>query len=205
MKEITPNQAIMKHDIFRYKKNKLSSSLALLGIVLNCLYFCLVYGITTTFEPGTTDYTMFVSLEIGVSVILNLLVLLFGFFGSEGIKAYNKKFSILLIVLAVVQIVRIFILPLYGYRNNLLTVTYFGYNPTNSTVEFIIMIIYLCASAACFAASAIFGYLRATSLEKHLKAVESGEINIQATIAEIENEEAQKAETKTTTEEVQNA
>ena len=103
----TPNQEIIHSDILRYKTNKLPATFALLGIVFSCLYFCLLYGFRSNF---------FSNWQIGISVILTLFSLLITFLASEGIKGYNKKFVIVLIVLAAIQIIRIFGIPLSALR-----------------------------------------------------------------------------------------
>ncbi len=193
MTQKTPEQKVIQSDIFRYKTNKLAANLALLGIVFNCLYLMLLYGIkASTFSDGETS-TRFAQMEMGFSVILNLLVLLVGFLSSEGVKGYNKKFGIVLIVLAAFQIFRIFGYPLYGLKNNLLTVNYFWLNPTTSELEFTILLIYLIASAACFVAAAVIGYLRAVQLEKFQKQIDSGEISIDETLKQLDEEDAKAA------------
>ena len=187
MSNLTPNQKIVADDILRYKKNKLPANLALLGLVFNCLYFMLLYAMK---EPNTK----FAEIEIGISVILTLCTLLVAFLASEGIKGYNKKYCIVLLVLAVFQIVRIFGYPLYGLQNNLLKVNYLWFNPTSSTLEFVIMVVYLCASAACYVLSAVFGYLRTVRLEKHEASIANGTLSIEATLKELDEEEIRQAE-----------
>lgn len=167
---------VIQNDILRYKKNKLASSLALLGVIFDALYLMLFYSIN--------DKSFYILL-IGVSVIVNLLVLLFGFFASEGIKNYNIKFCPVLIVLAVIQIVRIFILPLRGLKGEYLTGHYFGVE-LKSGGMFTILLIYLVASAACFVLSAVYGFLIAMKHDKHVKAVESGEIDMDKVLEEAE-------------------
>lgn len=207
----TVNEQIISTDIFRYKKNKLASGLALLGLVFNCLYIMLLYGIKSALTKDG-DTTWFVSLTIGFSVILTLIVLLTTFLASEGIKGYNKKFAIVLIVLAAFQIFRIFGFPLYGLKNGLLTVNYFGYEPdpndfsvANSLPEFIIMLVYLGASAACLIASAVIGWIRAVRLEKFQKQLEAGEISVEATLKamDAEDEAVAQAQAAAKAEEVQ--
>ena len=44
MKDVSFENQVIKHDILRYKKNKLAQSLAILGLVFNCLYFMLLYA-----------------------------------------------------------------------------------------------------------------------------------------------------------------
>ena len=187
MSNLTPNQKIVADDILRYKKNKLPANLALLGLVFNCLYFMLLYAMK---EPNSK----FAEIEIGISVILTLCTLLVAFLASEGIKGYNKKYCIVLLVLAVFQIVRIFGYPLYGLQNNLLKVNYLWFNPTSSTLEFVIMVVYLCASAACYVLSAVFGYLRTVRLEKHEASIANGTLSIEATLKELDEEEIRQAE-----------
>jgi len=208
---MTENQKIITNDISRYKKNKLAANLALLGLVFNCLYFMLLYGIKSV-------HTEFDSLRIGFSVILTLVFLLATFLASEGVKGYNKKFSIVLLVLAVWQIFRIFGYPLYGLKNELLTVNYFWldlkYDPETgealntafvNTSEFIILVVYLCASAACLIASAIIGWTRAVQLEKFQKQLDAGEISVEKTLKamDAEDEAAAQARAEAQSEEVQ--
>ena len=138
------HNATLGDDILRYKKNKLAGNLALLGIVFNCLYFMLLYSVNDPF---------LYKLLVGISIICTLAVLLAGFYASEAIKGYDKKFSIVLIVLAVVQIIRIFILPLQGLNQSALNTHYFGAE-LGSGATFAWLLIWLVLSAACFAGSA---------------------------------------------------
>lgn len=182
----TPSQVVIANDILRYKKNKPAQMLALLGLVFNCLYFMLLYAMPK--EEFTT-------ITIGVSVVLTLIILLVIFLSSEGVKGYNKKYSIVLAVIAAFQILRIFGYPLQGIRDNLLiaadsthTIGYFGFYPADSTPFFVIFVIYLCASAACLIASAVLGWIYAVRLEKFQKGIDSGEISIDAALKEREEE-----------------
>lgn len=193
MRKLTENEKIIDHDILRYKKNKLAANLVLLALVFYCLYFMLLFGIktsTVSAEDGSTTATKFASLQMGFTVILTLATLLVSFLASEGIKGYNKKYSIVLIVLAVLQVVRIFGYPLYGLQNNLLTVNYFGLNPTTSTVEFILLLVYLLASAACYIAAAVIGYVRAVNLEKFEKKISEGEVDVEKALDELDKQDA---------------
>lgn len=210
--KLTENQRIIRNDVYRYKKNKLASSLALLGLVFNCLYFALLYGIRGEHLSDGATFNKFVTLEIGVSVLMTLVVLLTTFLASEGVKGYNKKFSIVLIVLAAWQIFRIFGYPMYGLNNGLLTVNYFWYEPSssdfsklNSLPEFIIMVVYLCASAACLIASAVIGWVHAVRLEKFQKQLDAGEISVEKTLKamDAEDEAVAQAQAAAKAEEVQ--
>lgn len=177
---------VIQHDILRYKKNKLASLLAILGLVFSALYFMIVYALNTD-----SFYTIF----SGLSVIVTLMVLLIAFYSSESVKNYKKTFCIALLVLAVVEILRIFYFPLkvINWDGKLLSdkvgteakyiVFYFTVGLTPKVCG-TLLIIYLIASAACFVGAAVTGYLTATKLEKHVKAVESGELDIDAVLNE---------------------
>lgn len=173
--------AVLQDDILRYKKNKFASRFALLGLAFNCLYFMLFYSVNQS-----DIYTPLV----GFSVIVNLLVMLIAFYASEGIKGYDKRFSIVLIVLAVVQIVRIFIYPLQGMTNDYLKGNFYFALKMNSVSNGLFFIIYLVASAACFIVAAVNGYLIATRLEKFQKQLDSGEVSVEATLKELDEKDA---------------
>ena len=174
---------IIQDDILRYKKNKFASSFALLALVFDCLYFTVLYAIcnnTSLYKPS-----------IGFSVIANLLVLLTGFYASEGIKNYNKNFSIVLLVLGVVQALRIIYYPVVGVASGWLDDKnhYFGIvmsGASNATL----MIIYLAGSAACFILSAVQGYIVAKRLEIFQKKLDDGEISIEETLKELDAADA---------------
>ena len=186
MNKKTENQQIIADDILRYKRNKLAQMLALLGLVLNCLYFCILYAIP--------DAEMR-KISMGASIILTLVVLLIIFLSSEGVKGYNKKFSIVLLVVAAFQILRIFYYPLNGLNADTLKgIGYFGYYPSKSGFYFTMMLIYLVGSAACLIASAVIGWIYAARLQKFQKKLDSGEISVEETIVKLEEEEAIAAE-----------
>ncbi len=181
--EVVKNQ-VLQDDILRYKKNKIASTLALCALVFNCLYFMLFYAV-----HSTKVYTPLV----GLSVIVNLLVLLAGFYSSEGIKNYNKKFAIALLVLAVIQIIRIFIYPTMGMAQGYLEGNHYFFfikmtNASNGTL----MIIYLVASAAFFVAAAVHGYLVAHRLETFSKKLANGEVSVEDELKKLDEEDAAK-------------
>lgn len=183
MEKKTVNQQIVADDILRYKRNKLAQMLAIFGLVFNCLYFCILYAI-----PDQTMWKM----SLGFSVVLTLIVLLVIFLSSEGVKGYNKKFSIVLLVVAAFQILKIFYYPLKGLKDNtLIGIGYFGYYPTSSGFYFAMMLIWLVASAACLIAAAVIGWIYAARLEKFQKKLDNGEISVEATLAQMEEEDVQ--------------
>lgn len=207
----TPNQKVLQSDISRYKTNKLASSLALLSLVFNCLYFCLLYGFLSLSAAGNSNKFSGADLwRLGISVILTLVTLLMTFLCSEGIKTYNKRFAIPLVVIAVVQIIRMFGLPLEmlkkdtaaGMASNIsgamLNVRYFGIDLSPSA-SYALLVIWLAVSAACLIAAAVIGYINSVKLENFNKKIESGEIVIEEVLAEMDKEDAMTADKNTET------
>ncbi len=185
---MTDNSKILQNDTLLYRKNKLAANLALLGLLFNVLYFCILYGITEPLLSDGTTTTWYVTILIGGSVILTLVSLLTTFLASEGIKAYKKAYVIVLIVLAVIQIVRIFIYPVYTLEHQEISRTYFWIRTGNSTILGVMMIVWLCLSAACLVLSAVIGYINCVKREKHVRSVEKGEINVDKIFKETEAE-----------------
>ena len=92
-------QEHIKKDRLRYTKNSLSSTLAIIAIVFNVLYFVSIYGKLES-DVGSYYYTY----TMGFSVVCNLLFLLFTFLCSEGIKNYKYSYSVGLIFLGSFQL-----------------------------------------------------------------------------------------------------
>lgn len=190
MKKLTANQKVVRDDILRYKKNKLASTLALLGLVFNCLYFMLLYSFNNSY---------FYTIEIGISVLITLVTLLTIFLSSEGVKGYNKKFSTVLMVIAVIQVVRIFTTPMMasqgkswfadGEFKNVMAGHYFGMTLTTS-MSATILTVYLILSAVCLVASAIIGYVYATRLENFKKQLENGAVSVEAVLKQMDDEDS---------------
>ena len=189
--EKTPEQVIISHDIMRYKINKAAQILALLGLVFNCLYFMLLYGISGNFYYTTGSENYAGLTLMGVSVILTLVILLTVFLSSENVKNYKKTYSYVLLAIAVIQVVRIFGYPLWGLKNQILTVGYFGFFPTpeQSWVEFTILTVYLCASAACLVAAAVVGWIQSVRLGAYMAKVESGEVDVMDVVKKLDAQE----------------
>ena len=147
------------------------------------LYFCLLYGFKNPTD-SSANTSWFVTILIAGSVLLTLVMLLVNFLASEGIKNYKKGYCIVLLVLAVIQLARIFIYPIYIFQHTEFSLTYFWIRTGTSTFPGIMLIVWLCASAACLFASAVTGFINCTKLEKHVASIESGEINIDALFEE---------------------
>lgn len=95
---------LIKKDRLRYSKNKLSSNLTLLAIILNAMYFVSIYKS----DVGAYYYTYL----IGISIVYNLLFMLIAFLSSEGVKGYKLSYSFVLMALGAGQLFRITIIPM---------------------------------------------------------------------------------------------
>ncbi len=176
---------VVQNDIMRYKKNKLSGNLALLSIVFECLYFLFMYkqtcgNIPRKFDNGTPVYTY----QMGISVILNLVLLLTIFLSSEELKGYNKKFCYVVWVIAAIQLIRIVGYPITTYNSS--------YNNGKKWIfeidTLIILIAMLVASAGCLIAAGVTGFITSTRLEKYKKDLDAGMIDLDAALKEEESE-----------------
>ena len=98
---------IIKKDRMRFSKNTTSSTLAIIAIVFNVLYFVSIYS--SDVNQYYYNYT------IGFSVVYNLLFLLFTFLCSEGLKNYKNSYAFGVIALGLLQIVRIFYIPMRAH------------------------------------------------------------------------------------------
>ena len=192
MKNKSAVNPIIKDDIQRYKKNKLAANLALLGIVFGCLYFMFLYG-----EVKNDNF--YYKWPIAVDVIYNLFFLLFVFLFSEQVKGYDRKMFWVQIAFGVMQIVRIFWLPLAGIAETAyiklagVKLGYLGYEKVLSTGSFLILAISLACSGACVIASAVIGYIRSKSLENFTQKLENGEVSVEATLKELDEADERKA------------
>ena len=169
-----PKNPVIQHDIMRYKKNKLGANLALLGIVFGCIYFLILYA-------QVKNNNFYYTWEIAFDVIYNLFFLLFVFLFSEQVKNYKKKLFPAQLILGVLQIARIFWLPLKGITNMNGDVTVI------TTSTFILMTVCLAASGACIIASAIIGFIRAKAVEDFAKKVAAGEVDLDGELKKEEN------------------
>ena len=169
---------VIQHDIMRYKKNKLGANLALLGLVFGCVYFVVLYA-----QVKNGDY--YYNWSLAFDVIYNLFFLLFVFLFSEQVKNYNSKMFIFQIVVGVLQIARIFWLPLGG-----ITHTYVSGGVESTVINagtFIAMTVALAGSGALIIASAVIGYIRSKNVESFTKKLENGEVDLDAELKKRRN------------------
>ena len=100
---MTQDVQTIKVDRMRYTKDSFSSTMAILAIVFDCLFFVSIYQS----DIGTYYYTWM----IGVSIVYNLVFLLAAFLASESVKNRRNGYSGILILLGIIQFARVFILP----------------------------------------------------------------------------------------------
>jgi len=151
-------------DRMRYIKNTASSRLCYLAILLDVLYFVSIYKS----DVGSWYYQILV----GGSIVYNLLFMLITFLASEGVKSYQASYSNVLYVLGILQIARIFILPMQAHSA---TVTVGGVETiVMGNAQFIRVIVYLAGSAACLMIAAVINQRKSRALKAHLKSLESG-------------------------------
>ena len=155
------NDALIKKDRLRYSKNKLSASLIYLAIVFDVLYFICLYSSDIKRPVGSSYYVWM----IGVSVIYNLLFMLFAFLCSEGVKSYTLSYGYVIMVMGVLQIARIFIWPMELRKETVIV----------DNIEEIVMpddqflrcVIYLVTSAAFCIISGIIAVIKTTTLRNY--------------------------------------
>ena len=146
-------------DRMRYTKNTASSRLALLAIVFDVLFFISIYKS----DVGTYYYTM----TIGGSIIYNLIFLLAAFLCSEGVKKYQTVYSWVMIVLGILQIARIFSIPMDAHR------TIINSEPVMGNAQFIFTVVCLALSAACLFAGAVINLKKSRALSAHLASLQA--------------------------------
>jgi hypothetical protein len=172
-KQVIQNPVIEK-DILRYRKNKLASNLALLGLVFGCIYFMVFFA-------QVKNDNFYYKWSIAFDVIYNLFFLLLTFLFSEEVKNYRRNLFPVQMILGVLQIARIFWLPLTGYTNGAIEIS-----------SFLWLTFSLALSGACIIASGIIGFIRSKNLENFVAEIENGQVDLDAALKEVEEEEAKK-------------
>jgi hypothetical protein len=143
----------------RYTKNKISSTFAYFAILANALYFLSIYHS----DVGSFYY----NIHIGFSVVYNLLFMLFVFLASEGVKNYDFKFSVVLIVIGALQLVRIFGIPLDAFTSTAIVKR--EEVQVMPTRQFIICCALLVISAGFAIAGGIIGIIKTKKLRNYEK------------------------------------
>ena len=148
----------VKKDRLRFTKNKLSANLILLAIVANALYFVSVYSS----DVGSYYYRI----VIGASVVYNLVFMLAAFLSSEGVKSYKLGYACVSIILGILQIVRIFYIPMTAWKEPTPVVD--AEIPTvMADGQFWYIAFCLCASAALLILAGAVGIVKTTALNSY--------------------------------------
>lgn len=100
------SQEEIKTDIMRYKTNGLSFWLCILAIIFNVAMFLIIY----TSRACTPNF------ELGIDLLVNVIFMLAAFLTAEKTKAYNKKAGFVAVAIGVIQVARIFWIPLKYYN-----------------------------------------------------------------------------------------
>jgi hypothetical protein len=98
---------------------------------------------------------------MGVDIILNILFLLIVFWASEMVKIYDRKWSVVLVVVGLTQIGRVFWLPMY-------------YNELEQLVEgsFSFSLATIVLSGVFLLAAAVLSFSNSTLLRKYLLSIQ---------------------------------
>lgn len=164
---MTNEDKIIRKDRLRFEKNKLSSGLTYLAILFNVFYFVNLYA----FYNNNYYY----NIKIGASIVYNLLFLLFAFLSSEGVKNYKINMSIILIVIGVLQIVRIFYIPLQAHST--MVIIDQVERPVMLTGQFILEVLCLIASCVSAVVAGVFGVIRTLQLKSRYAEIEAEKNN----------------------------
>ena len=160
---MTQDVQTIKKDRLRYTKDSFSSTMAILAIVFDCLYFVSIYQS----DVGTYYYNWL----IGVSIVYNLIFLLAAFLASESVKNRRTGYSGILVVLGVIQIARIFILPMQAHA------AVAQVNGVEVAVmddkQFIYCVVCLVASAVCCVVAAVVSARNNKILADYMKTIET--------------------------------
>lgn len=160
---MTQEEITISTDRMRYTKDSLSANAVLVAIVLDCLYFVSIYQSDVS--------TWYYNWIIGASIIFNLLFLLTAFLASEGVKNRKTGFTVPLIALGVLQVVRIFYLPAMAHSS---TVVIAGEEiPVMDNGQYWYTVICLAVSAVCCIFAAVNSYRNNKKLAAHMQTIEN--------------------------------
>ena len=159
----TDEDRLIERDRMRFVKNFACANLCYLALLADVLYFVLLY------QQDVSTY--YYTIQIGASVVYNLLFMLIVFLCSEAVKNYDKNYSIVLLLVGIMQVVRIFVIPTTAHNTTIVI------NEVETAVmsggTYTLALVYLLVSAAALVASAVLNFSRCTALEAHLKSLEA--------------------------------
>ena len=160
---MTPDVQTIKIDRMRYTKDSFSSTLVILSIVFDCLYFVSIYQS----DVGSYYYNWM----IGVSIVYNLVFLLAAFLASESVKNRKNGYSGILILLGAIQIARIFILPAKAHAATALVN---GIEvPVMGNGQYLYVVACLVLSAVCCIVAAVVSAKNNKMLADYMRTIEN--------------------------------
>lgn len=160
---MTREEKLVKTDRMRYTKDTLSANLVLAAIVLDALYFVSIYGS----DVGSYYYNW----VIGASVIYNLLFMLGAFLASEGVKNRKNGYTVMLVILGVMQVARVFYLPAMAHAA---TVTIKGETiAVMDDGQYLYVVACLVISAVCCVVAAVTSYINNKTLADYMRSIET--------------------------------
>ena len=133
----------------KYRTDKLAYLLAILGLIINVLYFTTLY---------INNDNFFYSWKMGLSVLYNLVFMLLVFLFAEEIKHYHRNYAIFITIIGLLQIVRIFVYPKQGLVAGAL-----------SEKTYTILSVYLIVSGILLIISGICSCIKCTILKNFIK------------------------------------
>ena len=179
-KELAVNEKVyydkdnMQGEMLRYRANSLSYKYGMLAIVFSIL--------AAFISLNSIQWDV----DVIVKILGNIVILLFGFLSVEKVKAYNKRFSYVLMAFGLVCIGRIFWCPLMlirDYKQYLIDKTVIGrlgktivgegefmfaYLPQSGYIRATIAIVFLSLSAVMFLISGVTAYFKAKQYEQYM-------------------------------------
>jgi hypothetical protein len=172
-------------EMMRYRNNKLSYGLGFGGLAFSVLA---AFINLNSMSPRTV--------QVILAILLNIVILLFGFLCVERSKTYSKNGSIALIVLGGIDIAQIFWLPIiiistyntwsdiadagektkYAKENVGAVITEGELNSihwltTNGAARGVLAIVFLVIAATFFISAGVIGVLKSNKLNNYLKSI----------------------------------
>lgn len=149
----------IKKDRLRYTKNTISANLMYIGIVFNIFYFVSIY------QADVNDY--YYNIEIGISILCNLVFLLIAFLSSEGLKNYKISYAYTVIVLGALQFVRMLGIPQEAHNTTAMVKGQEVLVMDDS--QYMYVLIALTVSGIACIVAGLIGVYKTTTLQKYLK------------------------------------
>lgn len=160
---MTTDVQTIKKDRMRYTKDSFSSTLVILAIVFDCLYFVSIYQS----DVGTYYYNW----VIGVSVVYNLIFLLAAFLASESVKNRKNGYSGILVVLGIIQIARVFYLPAKAHAA--VALVNGAEVPVMDDKQYLFVAVCLVLSAVCCIVAAVTSSRNNKMLADYMRSIEN--------------------------------